>query len=62
MAAFTDSLRGYGLVVYQRDNFRCRYCGLDGRQSFERWLFLSLDHLLPKVYWFSVNWAPGGLE
>ncbi|MFC1896940.1 HNH endonuclease, partial [Thermodesulfobacteriota bacterium] len=32
----------------QRDGFKCRYCGLDGRESFDNWLSLSWDHLLPK--------------
>jgi hypothetical protein len=48
MAVFTDSLRGYGSKIHQRDNFTCRYCGADGRTSFEIWLTLSVDHLLPK--------------
>ena len=29
--AFTDALRGYAHRVLERDNFTCRYCGLDGR-------------------------------
>jgi 5-methylcytosine-specific restriction endonuclease McrA len=49
MAAFTDALRGYAFPVHQRDGFRCVYCGLDGRPSFENWLSLSWDHLLPKT-------------
>lgn len=48
MAGFTDSLRGYALAVHRRDGFRCRYCGLDGTESFANWLSLSYDHLLPK--------------
>ncbi len=48
MAGFTDALRGYAFPVHKRDNFRCRYCGLDGTQSFANWLSLSWDHLLPK--------------
>lgn len=48
MTKFDDSLRGYGHDIYQRDNFTCRYCGVDGRTSFEVWLTLSVDHLLPK--------------
>lgn len=47
MAGFTDSLRGYAFPIHQRDNFKCRYCGLDGICSFGSWLSLSLDHLLP---------------
>ncbi len=48
MAAFNDSLRGYAFPVHKRDNFKCRYCGADGTQSFDTWLTLSWDHLLPK--------------
>ena len=46
--SYTDSLRGYAYPVHKRDNFTCRYCGLDGRHAFGSWLSLSLDHLLPK--------------
>ena len=46
--SFTDSLRGYAFAIHRRDNFTCRYCGLDGRSSFAAWLSLSADHLLPK--------------
>jgi hypothetical protein len=48
VAGFTDALRGYALPVHRRDGFRCRYCGLDGTDSFTNWLSLSWDHLLPK--------------
>src|SRR5260221_7462546 len=48
MSSFTDSLRGYGFQIHRRDNFKCRYCGADGTKSFETWLTLSCDHLLPK--------------
>lgn len=50
MPGFTDALRGYAFPVHKRDNFKCRYCGLDGSQSFANWLSLSWDHLLPKGY------------
>ena len=29
-------------------NKKCRFCGLDGTKSFDSWLSLSWDHLLPK--------------
>jgi 5-methylcytosine-specific restriction endonuclease McrA len=45
---FGDSLRGYSFRIHQRDNFKCRYCGADGTKSFDTWLTLSSDHLLPK--------------
>jgi hypothetical protein len=49
MSSFADaSLRGYAHTVLKRDNFICRYCGLDGKRSFANWLALSWDHLLPK--------------
>jgi 5-methylcytosine-specific restriction endonuclease McrA len=44
--AFTDALRGYAHRVLERDNFTCRYCGLDGR-IWPNWLYLSWDHLVP---------------
>ena len=48
MAKFDDALRGYAYPVMKRDNFICRYCGLNGKASFSNWLSLSCDHLLPK--------------
>ena len=46
--AYSDALRGYAYAVLKRDGFKCCYCGLDGMTSFDRWLCLSWDHLLPK--------------
>ncbi len=48
MSNFDDSLRGYSFKIHQQDNFVCRYCGADGTKSFDTWLTLSSDHLLPK--------------
>jgi hypothetical protein len=48
MPTYTDALRGYAAKILARDNYTCRYCGLDGRASFSNWLALSEDHLLPK--------------
>jgi len=45
---YHDSLRGYAYEILKRDRFTCRYCGLDGKRSFDSWLTLSWDHLLPK--------------
>lgn len=45
---YTDSLRGYGYLINQRDSFICQYCGIDGKSAFAVWLTLSIDHLLPK--------------
>ncbi len=50
MAGFDDTLRGYAHPVHKRDEFHCRYCGLDGSESFSNWLSLSWDHLLPKLH------------
>ena len=52
MPKFTDSLRGFGLKndppgELWPEHLHCRYCGLDGTKSFENWLSLSWDHLLP---------------
>jgi hypothetical protein len=41
------ALTGYAYPTHRRDGFRCRYCGLDGTDSFSNWLSLSWDHLLP---------------
>jgi 5-methylcytosine-specific restriction endonuclease McrA len=43
----SESLRGYGKKQFERDRWTCRYCGLDCSQ-FELWLFLCLDHIIPK--------------
>lgn len=45
-ARYSDALRGYAHEVLRRDDFVCRYCGLDGK-VWPNWLFLSWDHLLP---------------
>jgi hypothetical protein len=46
MTRFDDALRGYAAKVLERDDWVCRYCGLDGKQ-WPNWLYLSEDHLLP---------------
>jgi hypothetical protein len=48
MPSFSDSLRGYAFPTHKRDNFVCRYCGVDGKESFAVWLTLTEEHLLPK--------------
>lgn len=47
MPSFSDSLRGYGREIFERDSFVCAYCKRD-HSSFDLWLFLTVDHLLPK--------------
>lgn len=46
MNKFQDSLRGYSFQVHKRDDFKCVYCGWDGKK-WPNWLYLTSDHLLP---------------
>ncbi len=48
MENYNDSLRGYAFDIHKRDDFRCRYCGADGTKSFDTWLTLTWDRLLPQ--------------
>ncbi len=45
---YNDEPHGYTFDVHTRDNFKCRYCGADGAKSFDTWLTLTRNHLLPK--------------
>ncbi len=38
-----------GLKILERDEFRCRYCGLDGKASFENALVMSVDFVVPRA-------------
>jgi len=38
-----------GLSVLERDRFRCQYCGLDGMASFENYLVMSVDFVVPRA-------------
>lgn len=38
-----------GLKILERDQYRCRYCGLDGRASFENALVMSVDFVIPRA-------------
>jgi 5-methylcytosine-specific restriction endonuclease McrA len=38
-----------GLSILKRDQFRCRYCGLDGKASFENALVMSVDFIMPRA-------------
>jgi 5-methylcytosine-specific restriction endonuclease McrA len=38
-----------GLKILERDQFCCRYCGLDGRASFENALVMSVDFVVPRA-------------
>jgi hypothetical protein len=48
MPKYSTALTGYAAEILKRDQYICRYCGADGTQSFDTWLSLSWDHLLPK--------------
>jgi len=39
---------GYGPPVFQQCGYLCVYCGLDMGASFENWLQLSVDHVIPR--------------
>ena len=41
--------QGEGLKILERDQFCCKYCGLDGRASFENALVMSVDFILPRA-------------
>jgi 5-methylcytosine-specific restriction endonuclease McrA len=38
-----------GLKILERDEFCCRYCGLDGRATFENALVMSVDFVVPRA-------------
>ena len=38
-----------GLEILERDQYRCRYCGLDGNANFENALAMSVDFVLPRA-------------
>jgi len=39
-----------GLKILERDHFCCRYCGLDGKASFENALVMSVDFVMPRAH------------
>lgn len=41
--------REEGKKILERDNFVCRYCGLDGRASFENALVMRVDFVMPRA-------------
>jgi hypothetical protein len=41
--------RRQGLRILVRDQFRCRYCGLNGRASFENALVMGVDFVVPRA-------------
>jgi 5-methylcytosine-specific restriction endonuclease McrA len=38
-----------GLKILDRDEYRCKYCGLDGRASFENALVMRVDFIHPRA-------------
>ena len=38
-----------GLRILERDQFRCRYCGLNGRASFENALVMGVDFVVARA-------------
>jgi 5-methylcytosine-specific restriction endonuclease McrA len=38
-----------GLKILERDDYRCRYCGLNGRASFENALVMQVDFVVPRA-------------
>lgn len=41
--------RRQGLRILVRDQFCCRYCGLDGRAKFENALVMGVDFVIPRA-------------
>ncbi|HYL62826.1 MAG TPA: HNH endonuclease [Candidatus Methylomirabilis sp.] len=38
-----------GRKILERDNYVCKYCGLDGRASFENALMMRVDFIMPRA-------------
>src|SRR5213593_2819942 len=38
-----------GRKILERDDYRCQYCGLDGKASFENALVMSVDFVVPRA-------------
>ena len=38
-----------GVEILERDEYRCRYCGLDGMASFDNALAMSVDFVVPRA-------------
>ncbi len=38
-----------GRKILERDDYRCKYCGLDGRASFENALVMRVDFIIPRA-------------
>jgi hypothetical protein len=42
-----SSRRDYGLPVFEACGTKCAYCGIDLGDSYESWLGISVDHVIP---------------
>src|ERR1700758_3464109 len=42
--------RNEALKILERDDYCCRYCGLDGTASFENALIMSVDFVIPRAH------------
>lgn len=42
--------RAEGQKILERDHYCCRYCGLDGKASFENALVMSVDFVMPRAH------------
>ncbi|MCS7315144.1 MAG: HNH endonuclease [Bryobacterales bacterium] len=38
-----------GVNILKRDHYRCQYCGLDGSTSFENYLVMTVDFVVPRA-------------
>lgn len=38
-----------GVEILKRDHYRCQYCGLDGAASFENYLVMTVDFVVPRA-------------
>src|SRR5215831_19467818 len=38
-----------GYKILERDQYRCQYCGLDGMESFENSLLMTVDFVHPRA-------------
>src|ERR1700680_968697 len=38
-----------GVRILERDQYRCQYCGLDGRANFDNALAMSVDFVVPRA-------------
>ena len=41
--------REEGMKILTRDRFQCQYCGLDGLNSFENSLMMTVDFVVPRA-------------